>query len=70
MDRVLRPEGAVILRDGVEVLNKVRKIAAGLRWETKLIDHEDGPLVAEKIFIAVKQYFVEGDEDQNTPTDE
>ncbi|OIS99783.1 PREDICTED: probable methyltransferase PMT14 [Nicotiana attenuata] len=70
MDRVLRPEGLVILRDGVEVLNKVRKIAAGLRWETKLIDHEDGPLVPEKIFVAVKQYHVEGDDDQNTQNDE
>ncbi|KAK6146418.1 hypothetical protein DH2020_020287 [Rehmannia glutinosa] len=58
LDRILRPEGTVILRDGVEVLNKVMKIAGGMRWETKMMDHEDGPLVPEKILVAVKQYWV------------
>lgn len=56
MDRILRPEGSIIFRDGVEVLNKVRKIAQGMKWDLKLTDHEDGPLVPEKILIAVKQY--------------
>ncbi|XP_044491944.1 probable methyltransferase PMT14 [Mangifera indica] len=58
MDRILRPEGAVIIRDEVDVLNTVRKIVAGMRWDSKLMDHEDGPLVPEKILIAVKQYWV------------
>lgn len=58
MDRILRPEGSVLLRDEVDVLNKVKKIAAGMRWEIKLLDHEDGPLVPEKILVAVKQYWV------------
>jgi len=58
MDRILRPEGAVILRDSVEVLNKVRRAVAGKRWKSKLLDHEDGPLVPEKILIAVKDYWV------------
>ncbi|CAA6657212.1 unnamed protein product [Spirodela intermedia] len=44
MDRILRPEGTVIFRDGVDILNKVRKT--------------DGPLVPEKILVAVKQYWV------------
>lgn len=60
MDRVLRPEGAVIFRDEVDVLIKVKKIAGGMRWDTKLVDHEDGPLVTEKILVAVKQYWVAG----------
>lgn len=58
MDRILRPEGAVILRDEVDVMNKVKKIAGGMRWHAKLMDHEDGPLVPEKILVAVKQYWV------------
>ncbi|XP_027080060.1 probable methyltransferase PMT14 [Coffea arabica] len=58
MDRILRPEGTVIIRDGVDALNEVRKIAGGMRWDIKLVDHEDGPLVPEKIFVAVKQYWV------------
>ncbi|XVF52412.1 hypothetical protein PTKIN_Ptkin05aG0016100 [Pterospermum kingtungense] len=60
MDRILRPEGAVIFRDEVDVINKVRKIAGGMRWDTKMIDHEDGPLVPQKILVAVKQYWVGG----------
>ncbi|KAM7269144.1 hypothetical protein ACFE04_024641 [Oxalis oulophora] len=57
MDRILRPEGAVIFRDEVDVLVKVKKIVTGMRWDTKMTDHEDGPLVPEKILIAVKQYW-------------
>jgi len=60
MDRILRPEGTVIFRDEVDVLNKVRKIARGMRWDIRMIDHEDGPLVTEKIMVAVKQYWVVG----------
>ncbi|KAK8518204.1 hypothetical protein V6N12_017361 [Hibiscus sabdariffa] len=61
MDRILRPEGAVIIRDQVDVLNKVRKIAGGMRWNTKMVDHEDGPLVSEKTLFAVKMYWVAGE---------
>ncbi|XP_064977538.1 probable methyltransferase PMT2 isoform X2 [Musa acuminata AAA Group] len=60
MDRILRPEGAVILRDDVDVLMKVKKMVTGMRWNTKLLDHEDGPLVPEKILVAVKQYWIGG----------
>jgi len=58
MDRILRPEGAVILRDNVDVLNRVKKVLGGIRWDSKLVDHEDGPLVPEKVLIAVKKYWV------------
>ncbi|PKA53053.1 putative methyltransferase PMT2 [Apostasia shenzhenica] len=58
MDRILRPEGTVIFRDSVDVVIKVRKLASGMRWKTRMLDHEDGPLVAEKILIAVKTYWV------------
>jgi len=60
MDRILRPEGAVIFRDQVDVLVKVKKMAAGMRWNVKLADHEDGPHVSEKILYVVKQYWVGG----------
>nr|CAB3457058.1 unnamed protein product [Digitaria exilis] len=62
MDRILRPEGAVILRDDFDVLTKVNNLAQGMRWDTKLVDHEDGPLVREKILYAVKQYWVGGNQ--------
>ncbi|KAI8543363.1 hypothetical protein RHMOL_Rhmol08G0211500 [Rhododendron molle] len=60
MDRILRPEGAVIFRDQVDVLVKVKKLVSGMRWNTKMVDHEDGPLVPEKVLFAVKQYWVAG----------
>ncbi|KAF6989663.1 hypothetical protein CFC21_006972 [Triticum aestivum] len=66
MDRILRPEGAVILRDNVEVLNKVRSTVTGMRWKSKLLDHEDGPLVPEKLLIAVKTYWV-GSKEGSSP---
>lgn len=58
MDRILRPEGSVIIRDEVDVLNKVKKIVGGMRWEAKMMDHEDGPLVPEKILVIMKEYWV------------
>jgi hypothetical protein len=67
MDRILRPEGAVIFRDQVDVLIKVKRIVKGMRWNTKMVDHEDGPLVSEKILFAVKQYWVAGENDSTSP---
>ncbi|KAL3636257.1 hypothetical protein CASFOL_020804 [Castilleja foliolosa] len=58
MDRILRPEGAIIFRDEVDVLVKVKKMIGGMRYDNKMMDHEDGPLVPEKILVAVKQYWV------------
>ena len=58
MDRILRPEGAVIIRDKVDALVKVEKIANAMRWKTRLADHESGPHVPEKILFAVKRYWV------------
>lgn len=68
MDRILRPEGAAIIRDHMDVLAKVRKTVKGMRWKTKIVDHEDGPLVTEKVLFAVKQYWV-ADENNSTSTE-
>lgn len=57
MDRILRPEGTVIFRDEVEVLIKVKSIANGMRWQSKIVDHETGPFNTEKILIATKTYW-------------
>ncbi|KAI7731942.1 hypothetical protein M8C21_008954, partial [Ambrosia artemisiifolia] len=57
MDRILRPEGSVIIRDDVDLLVKVKRIADGLNWESQIVDHEDGPMVREKLLFAVKLYW-------------
>ncbi|TVU24362.1 hypothetical protein EJB05_26794 [Eragrostis curvula] len=62
MDRILRPEGTVILRDDVEVLLKVQRMVKGMRWKTLMADHEDSPHIPEKVLYAVKQYWTAGDE--------
>lgn len=61
MDRILRPEGTVIIRDQANVLIKVKRIVGGMRWNTRMVDHEDGPLVSEKVLLAVKKYWVAGE---------
>ncbi|KAG8084344.1 hypothetical protein GUJ93_ZPchr0010g7988 [Zizania palustris] len=66
MDRILRPEGTVILRDNVEVLNKVRRAVMGMRWKSKLLDHEDGPHIPEKILVSVKKYWVGSDKENSS----
>ncbi|KAG0474893.1 hypothetical protein HPP92_014579 [Vanilla planifolia] len=57
MDRMLRPEGVVVLRDTVEVLVKVQAITEGMRWKSKIMDHESGPFNPEKILLAYKRYW-------------
>ncbi|KAI5421556.1 probable methyltransferase PMT15 [Lathyrus oleraceus] len=57
MDRILRPQGGVILRDDVDVLTKVKSIADEMQWDARITDHEEGPYEREKILVAVKQYW-------------
>jgi len=43
MDRVLRPEGSVVFRDDVDYLVKIKSIIDGMQWESRIVDHENGP---------------------------
>jgi len=57
MDRILRPEGTVVFRDTVEMLTKIQSITNGMRWKSRILDHERGPFNPEKILLAVKSYW-------------
>ncbi|KAL3834876.1 hypothetical protein ACJIZ3_009612 [Penstemon smallii] len=57
MDRILRPEGTAIFRDVVEVLIKIKSITDGMRWQSRIVDHESGPFNPEKILVATKTYW-------------
>lgn len=57
MDRILRPQGSVILRDDVDLLVEVKNIAEAMQWECRIADHEKGPHQREKILVATKQYW-------------
>ena len=51
MDRILRPDGAVIIRDKVDVVNEAKKVADRLQWQSHIIDTEFGPSHPEKILL-------------------
>ncbi|KAF6171379.1 hypothetical protein GIB67_009520 [Kingdonia uniflora] len=55
MDRILRPEGWVVLCDKVEVIEKARTLAAQIRWEARVIelqnDNDQRLLVCQKPFL-------------------
>lgn len=57
MDRILRPEGTVIFREGVELLTKIKSVTDAMKWKSTIIDHESGPFNPEKILIATKTYW-------------
>lgn len=57
MDRILRPQGSVIIRDDVDILVNVKSVIDRLQWDSRMVDHEGGPHVREKLLIAVKQYW-------------
>lgn len=57
MDRILRPEGAVIIRDDVEILVKVKEIAIAMRWDARIENSESSK---DKILICVKKYWAAG----------
>ena len=57
MDRILRPEGTVVFRDTVEMLTKIQSITNGMKWTSRIMDHEKGPFIPEKILLAVKSYW-------------
>ncbi|KAK7314985.1 hypothetical protein VNO77_33517 [Canavalia gladiata] len=61
MDRILRPEGSVIIRDDVDILVKVKTIVDGMDWDSQIVDHEDGPLERVKLLFAVKNYWTSPD---------
>jgi SAM-dependent methyltransferase len=42
MDRILRPEGWVVLSDKLGVIEMARTLAARVRWEARVIDIQDG----------------------------
>ncbi|KAI7757739.1 hypothetical protein M8C21_031751 [Ambrosia artemisiifolia] len=68
MDRILRPEGWVVLSDDVVSIEKARSIATQIRWEARVIDLENGAsqvrgstldIFGKDIFVDKKKFEVE-----------
>ncbi|KAK6266168.1 hypothetical protein QUC31_017005 [Theobroma cacao] len=49
--RILRPQGAVIIRDHVDVVMKLKGITDQMRWNGQVLHTENGPFHAEKILL-------------------
>ncbi|RDX87020.1 putative methyltransferase PMT13, partial [Mucuna pruriens] len=54
MDRMLRPEGTVVVRDAPEVIDRVAHIASAVRWKPTIYDKEPESHGREKILVATK----------------
>ncbi|KAM7277267.1 hypothetical protein ACFE04_019133 [Oxalis oulophora] len=57
MDRILRPEGTVVIRDTPEIINKLSGLAHAVRWTTTVHDKEPESHGREKILVAVKSFW-------------
>lgn len=51
MDRILRPEGTVIIRDHVDVIVKAKRSADRLGWQSRIVHSENGPFDSEKLLL-------------------
>ncbi|XP_031127247.1 probable methyltransferase PMT13 [Ipomoea triloba] len=55
IDRMLRPEGSVVIRDSPEVIDRTERIAHAVRWTTSIYEKEPGSNGREKILVATKK---------------
>lgn len=54
IDRMLRPEGTVVIRDSPEVIEKVDRVARAVRWTSTIHEKEPESNSREKILVARK----------------
>uniref|UniRef100_A0A0E0F029 Methyltransferase n=1 Tax=Oryza meridionalis TaxID=40149 RepID=A0A0E0F029_9ORYZ len=65
MDRILRPGRAVIIRDDIAILAKMKNFFTDrMRWDCQIFDGEDGSDDREKILFAAKTCCNDEDRDQ------
>ncbi|KAL6954617.1 putative pectin methyltransferase qua3 [Sarracenia purpurea var. burkii] len=57
IDRMLRPEGTVVIRDSSEVINKLGRIANAVRWTATIHENEPESRGREKILVATKNFW-------------
>ncbi|XP_058104813.1 probable pectin methyltransferase QUA3 [Magnolia sinica] len=57
MDRILRPEGTVIVRDSPKTMDKVSRIAHAIRWTVKVYPAESESDESVKILVATKKFW-------------
>lgn len=56
-DRILCPEGTVVIRDSPEVIDRTDRIAHAVRWTTSIHGQESESHGREKILAATKAFW-------------
>ncbi|XLR19568.1 hypothetical protein S83_047480, partial [Arachis hypogaea] len=57
IDRILQPEGTVVVRDSPEAIDKVARIARTVRWRPTIYDKEPESHGRDKILVATKTFW-------------
>ncbi|XP_015584160.2 probable pectin methyltransferase QUA3 [Ricinus communis] len=57
MDRILRPEGTVLIRDTPEVIDRVAHVAHAVKWTATIHEKEPESHGREKIMVATKSFW-------------
>ncbi|KAK3034868.1 hypothetical protein RJ639_033231 [Escallonia herrerae] len=57
IDRMLRPDGTVVIRDSPEVIEKVDRITRAVRWTATIHEKEPESNAREKILVATKIFW-------------
>lgn len=57
MDRILRPEGTVVIRDSPEVVKVVFNVARAVRWTATIHEQEPESHANEQILVATKPLY-------------
>ncbi|XP_024963548.1 probable methyltransferase PMT13 [Cynara cardunculus var. scolymus] len=57
MDRLLRPEGTVVVRDSPESIAKIDRISGSVRWKSTIHDKEPESQGRERILVATKTHW-------------
>ena len=56
MDRIVRPEGAAIIRDDRATLEAISPLLSAMRWDVRMVDDE-GEGDEKSILVCVKRYW-------------
>lgn len=57
IDRMLRPEGIVVVRDSPEVIDKITRVAHAVRWTATIHEKEPESHGRERILVATKSFW-------------
>lgn len=55
MDRILRPEGMVVVHDSIAFIERVSKVAKAVRWIVEVFNTEAGSAGKTRFLVARKQ---------------